>query len=277
MQDFLRNHNFKGKGRLLKLLNLTAKTVVVPYLDHSLIEINTNEHLGHEIFWNQGYEIDVLWVLDYISDSEGICLDLGANIGVWSLPMSRRFREVHCVEPHPVFRKKLENNISINQISNAFIYETSIGSQQGSAVLHAPPPEMRNKSASMLELNSELTERINVDVVSLDALFSGLKRIDFIKIDCDGSDGDIILSGASLLEIHLPIIIFEDMGGYHPSMGSHDLIQKVDGDYDKAYELLVDLGYKIFEVGNKYLTETVRPKGRFSNILAIPNKNPKKN
>ena len=94
---------------------------------------------------------------------------------------------------------------------------------------------MKNKSASILNLNKELTENIQIDVKSFDKLFSKIPKIDFIKIDCDGSDADIILSGRSLIKKHRPIILFEDLGGYHVGMGSKDLISKLDLDYEKAF------------------------------------------
>ena len=54
--NLLRKFHFKGKNRLLKILPFKKNIKVVPYLFNSLIEINTNELIGHEIFWNNGYE-----------------------------------------------------------------------------------------------------------------------------------------------------------------------------------------------------------------------------
>tara|TARA_B110000008_G_scaffold275830_1_gene314015 strand:- start:442 stop:1272 length:831 start_codon:yes stop_codon:yes gene_type:complete len=271
LRNILRNINFKGKNRLLKLMSYPTEKVVVPYLYDSLIEIDTSELIGHDIYWNGGYETDVIWILDNIKNLDGVCIDLGANIGVWSVPMGKCFKQVNCVEPHPKFREKLKKNFSLNGINNSEIYSYAIGSNSKDGILYSPPDSMRNKSASILELNDELTDHIDIKLRPLDEIFSHLKRLDFIKIDCDGSDGDIILSGKELILKYKPLILFEDLGGYHSGMGSIDLAIKVDDEYDQAYKLLTDNGYRIFEVGDQKLTETVRLKGQYANILAVPN------
>ncbi len=131
---------------------------------------------------------------------------------------------------------------------------------------------MRNKSASIVELNPELTVQIKVQVKSMDSLFSSLSRINFIKIDCDGSDAEIILSGRETISKHLPIILFEDMGGYNSAMGDASVRLKVDDYYDEAVNLLKVLGYRIFEVKENFLLESERVPGRITNMLAIPQK-----
>ena len=271
LERLLRKYNFRGKHRLVDMLFSKSETIVVPYLHDSLIEINTDELIGKEIFWHGGYEKEVMWILDHMKISDGVCLDLGANIGVWSVPMGKLFQKIYCVEPHPEFRRRLLNNLSLNGIRNAVVHDCALGTSEGKVTLYAPPLHMKNKSASILELNDELTEHIEVNIRSIDELFREVDRVDFIKIDCDGSDGDIILSGRSLIESCRPVVLFEDLGGYHSSMGSPDLVKQVDDDYDAAYQLLISLGYRIFEIGDERLTETQRPRGRYSNILAIPN------
>ena len=128
---------------------------------------------------------------------------------------------------------------------------------------------MKNKSASIVDLNKELSEHIKVEVKSLDTLFLSLPKLNFIKIDCDGSDGDIIMSGRKTIVKHLPYILFEDLGGYHNAMGDPSIKEKVNHAYDDAFNFLYSLNYRIFEINNNSLIESKRIYGRYSNMLAF--------
>ena len=103
LKELLRKYNFKGKNRLVSRLFSENETIVVPYLYDSLIEINTAELIGKEIFWNGGYEKEVMWILDRMKISGGVCLDLGANIGVWSVPLGKLFQKIYCLTPVLIF------------------------------------------------------------------------------------------------------------------------------------------------------------------------------
>jgi FkbM family methyltransferase len=269
---FLRKFNFPGKWRLINLLRDISipVSVVVPYKNNTLISINPAELIGYEIYWNGGYENTVMWILDSILKKDDIAVDFGANIGVWSIVLAKKCSFVYCVEPHPSFRKNLLANLELNQFVNFEIIPFAVSQTESPTTLYAPPDTMMNKSASTVNLNSELTVHISVESKRMDTIFSELSRLDFIKIDCDGSDGDIILSGKDIISKHLPIILFEDLGGYNSAMGDVSIIQKVDTDYNEAFIFLKNLRYRFFEVHDQHMIDSERVIGRFSIILAVP-------
>lgn len=272
MIEFLRKHNFRGKGRLINSLIKTEhhQNIVVPYKKGTWIEINTSELIGWNIFWMGGYEDEVMWVLDHLLKDKGIAIDIGANIGVWSVVMASKYSKVFCVEPHPEFRSKLTQNIQINQLKNVEIIPYAISQSEGEGILFSPPKSMKNKSASILNLNPELSEEIVVKIKSLDSEFSMLQSLDFIKIDCDGSDGDIILSGKKTITKHMPYILFEDLGGYESGIGDVEAKQKAHRLYEEAFDFLRALNYRTYEIKDQYLIESNRVHGRYTNMLAIP-------
>lgn len=270
LKHLLKSINFKGKGRLINSIFRKPFCGVVEYKKNLLIELDTQELICWNVYWYGGYENEVTWVIDkFVKDSD-IVIDCGANIGIWTLLFANAAKAVHAVEPHPNFRKRLVQNLSLNRAKNCEVYGIALSRNEGSTVLYSPPDSMKNKSASTLDLNPELSEKINVEVRTFDSLFAHLDRIDFIKIDCDGSDADIILSGRRLLERHRPIVIFEDLGGYHGSMGSDELINSVDTAYDQAFDLFAEMGYRTFKVLDGFLIESGRIRGAYSNMIAIP-------
>lgn len=266
----IRKFNFKGKGRLANFLFPSPFRGVIKYKRNQLIEINTEELICWNVYWYGGYEDEVTWLVDILVHEDDVVLDFGANIGIWTLLFSEKAKTVHSIEPHPEFRRRLISNLNINRITNVNIYGCAVSINEGATTLFAPPSEMKNKSASILDLNSELSEKIEVQVRSMDSLFSGLDKVDFIKIDCDGSDAEIILSGKKTISTHKPIIIFEDLGGYNTSMGDKSLIDSVDKAYNEVFQFLEAENYRFFNVLNGTLKETKRITGSYSNIIAIP-------
>jgi len=266
----LRKINFKGKGRIINAIFRKPFCGIVKYKNNLLIELDTQELICWNVYWNGGYENEVTWVMDeFVKDSD-VVIDCGANIGIWTLLFANKAKAVHAVEPHPNFRKKLIQNLNLNRVKNCEIYGFAISRKEGRTILYSPPDSMKNKSASMLDLNPELSEKIEVEVRTFDSIFGHLDKVDFIKIDCDGSDADIILSGRRVIERHKPVIIFEDLGGYHGAMGSDELINSVDTAYDQAFDMLSSFGYRTFKVLDGCLIDSGRIRGSYSNIIAVP-------
>ena len=120
LNNFLRNINFRGKWRLIKFFEdrNIPDAIVVPYKNQTLISINKSELIGYDIYWNGGYENSVMWILDHILKKDDVVVDFGANIGVWSVPLAKKCKFLHSVEPHPEFRKRLHANLELNQFEN---------------------------------------------------------------------------------------------------------------------------------------------------------------
>jgi hypothetical protein len=64
IKNLFRKFNFKGKGRLVKLLFPAPFLGVIPYRG-SLMEVNTNNMIEWSIYWFGGYEDDINWVLPF--------------------------------------------------------------------------------------------------------------------------------------------------------------------------------------------------------------------
>lgn len=73
-------------------------------------------------------------VLKYIPENSGLILDIGAGIGTFAKKISLKYPHVHCIEPDPVQRRKIEKSglpasTSIEKIENDsvdFIYALNV-------------------------------------------------------------------------------------------------------------------------------------------------------
>jgi FkbM family methyltransferase len=138
-----------------------------------------------------------------------VAFDIGANIGYMALYLRHRIGDsgqLYCFEPEPTNFAELEANLRRNHLSNCHALQMAMGPKEGSATF-APG------------LNGFVTREgdtgIQVPVTTVDRFIEqrGLARVDFVKLDVEGFEGDV-LSGmtATLSRPDKPILYVEVHG-----------------------------------------------------------------
>jgi FkbM family methyltransferase len=103
---------------------------------------------------------------------DGVFIDIGANVGTYSVGLSELFRRVIAFEPHPVAFKLLEANVALNDITNVSCVNMAVSDKSGQANLHVP----RNLLTGGATLNHDLINRreksllVNMDLLDNIAL-----------------------------------------------------------------------------------------------------------
>ncbi len=116
----------------------------------------------------------------------GIVIDLGANIGAFSLYAARTATQVYAFEPETSNFAQLEKNCALNPTLPIQVFKKAAGGTNGTARLSLGAI---NKGASSLILKrSDAAEK--VETLTLDRIFSlcGLRHVDFLKVDIEGSE-----------------------------------------------------------------------------------------
>lgn len=137
--------------------------------------------------WNENvYEVN-----DNHFNKGGVVVDLGANIGAFSLLAAKKGAIVYAVEPEPHNLEALKRNIEINKIENDIIVcPYAISNFKGTAVIH--------DSGGGSSIKDDGAFGAEVEVMGLDNLFSlyNINEVDVMKIDIEGAELEVIL-GAS--------------------------------------------------------------------------------
>ena len=106
---------------------------------------------------------------DYVFDDirrDDIVIDIGANIGGFSLPASRLSDNVYAVEP--ITTQELRKNISLNN-ANITVIESALG------------------DGSEMNIDWHGTKR-NIKTMSLSQIIDFCGGCDFLKCDCEGGE-----------------------------------------------------------------------------------------
>jgi FkbM family methyltransferase len=144
-------------------------------------------------------------ILMQFLDSHKSFIDVGANIGYYSLLAAPASDQVYSFEPDPRVISCLEKNLS--QFQNCHLIKEALFSSPGTMELSLD---------SRSELNSLVRESvegntISVKVNTLDNLMTEYPSLSVscIKTDAEGADLDILLGGKNLLIRDQPLVFSE--------------------------------------------------------------------
>jgi FkbM family methyltransferase len=129
-----------------------------------------------------------------------VVIDLGANIGVFSLfaaSVSPSVR-VHAFEPVSETFSLLKKNVSANKLSNVQCHRCAVSSATGEQTLYVT---LGSTADTMIPARVKMpgsAARESVECVSLNDLFvrHGITKCNFLKVDVEGSEFDIFLSAS---------------------------------------------------------------------------------
>lgn len=144
-----------------------------------------------EFFLHDPYKI----VKSDIIKNSDVIVDIGANIGVFSVFASKKAKMVYAIEPMPDNYLSLKKNIELNTISNCKLFEAAISKSDGFASL-----EISEDTAfhTLVGLNPNQSTKKKIDVVtfSLDSFIekNKISKIDILKLDCEGSEYEILFN-----------------------------------------------------------------------------------
>nr|WP_294861464.1 FkbM family methyltransferase [uncultured Fluviicola sp.] len=178
-------------------------------------------------------------LLNYLKQSKTI-FDIGANIGQTALNMfktqqSKRLNPtIYAFEPYPKTFHKLKTNIDLNKNNHIRAFNIGLSNEKG--ILHMTQHSPSNSGG--FRMTQESTNTISVPVISLDEFVyeNHINHIDFIKIDVEGFEIQVIEGARKILETFKPILIFEY---------SLENIKAQNGDIQKLLNQLLAMNYKI--------------------------------
>lgn len=189
--------------------------------------------------------------------SQGICLDIGANIGNHAVVFAGHFAKVHAFEPNlKVFRA-----LQINASLRGNITPWNLGCSDAAAEIEVVENQMNLGGTGIGLLGGSFAgERVRFKVIPLDQhdFLQPEEKLAFVKIDVEGHEAEVIRGASGLLAQHLPVVAIE----IHRT--------KIANGSNETIEALRGLGYKhLYEVTRRRGMGHLNPFWRTS-VLPVP-------
>jgi FkbM family methyltransferase len=149
--------------------------------------------------------------LEKFLDPQGVFIDIGANTGIYCVKAAKHYKNdgvVLAVEPFIDILSTLQYSIQINGFSNVRLRNFCVSNHTGMMKFWRNFEKPNCFSLTKYDPNAK---PLSVLTVSLDDLFSweNLDRLDYLKIDAEGAEQDILFGAKNVIQKHRPIIQLE--------------------------------------------------------------------
>lgn len=182
------------------------------YLNQFAIQIDNARFIEAQVL-HAGYESWFQRVLEqYVPRDKPVCLDIGANTGLISMMLARHMRtkgQIIAFEASPPFFKRLQTNLALNPALEQVVFPVN------SAVADAPGTLYWNEDPSqkgngMVAAHGKGTP---IKAVTIDEYLADhpIQRLDFVKIDVEGFEHEVLRGGMKTWTHLRPVIFFETL------------------------------------------------------------------
>jgi FkbM family methyltransferase len=192
----------------------------------------------------------IKYVEKYLTD-DSIILDIGANIGTWSIPLAIKNRKIYSFEPFDSSYYALCGNIFLNN-KESIIYprHCAITDNINMKTKIQLSESINIGGCKLIETNNS-EQKNKYTLETIDSF--QFDKIDLIKIDVEGHELNVLKSGKQTILKYKPVILFEcwdieshhwndipntnvELMNYIKSLGYQ--INKIDIDGNDNYEAL---------------------------------------
>lgn len=184
-------------------------------------DINVGNTLRHR----GTFDLRMSYALQAICRRGDVVLDVGANLGAFTVPMAERVGPqgvVHAFEPFRLVFQHLNANVALNGLSNVYTHNVAIGRQEKVLEIYAPDLTTFNTPSAMRvgqQKTREAAARFDhvayeqapskVAVKTLDSFDFG-PRVDVIKIDVEFMELEVVLGARETINRYRPVIWAEN-------------------------------------------------------------------
>lgn len=155
-------------------------------------------------------------------------VDIGANVGVFTLWAASRHREVKVValEPSPWMCGFLRRNIAASGLTNVTVLQSAAGGTTGEGTLYSRGGEAFNSLYCRDVHGSTFVPLARTEILALDDVLGrcDVHRCDLLKLDCEGAEYDILMNAGPATLASIRRISLE----YHVGLNDHTPEELVD-------------------------------------------------
>ena len=234
-----------GKSLLLKL----TKNWITPEDSIAVFETKygfqlkanlTNPEHQYLYFYGTHDERYIVTKLLRIIQPGDICWDIGANIGFYTCLLASQVEKTGVVvafEPAVRTCGYLHENVSLNGFTNVTVVNKGLGDKTDQRHLYYSEAGLAEGTASLKYTDGRAaSERVTLDTI--DNLFRELSAPNFVKIDVEGYQLEVLRGGERCLKTHAPLLMAElkDVGETNRAI------------FAEIEDYVADLGYQLYEI-----------------------------
>jgi FkbM family methyltransferase len=215
-------------------------------------EVDLSEGIDLSLFFFGGFQQYVSNNWFYKFPEDAVVIDVGANFGMMSLQFAKATPHgtVYSFEPTHYALSKFKRNLELNpelashiRVINSFV--SAVSDKNPNIKAFSSWKVDGEKSDDMHPVHWGAAKSADgVGSVTLDDFFkqNNLNKIDFIKIDVDGHEFEVLQGARACIGTFKPVVIFE--------IGLYLLVEKKI-EYTFFNDYFTSLNYKLYDAKNR--------------------------
>lgn len=147
-------------------------------------------------------------LFDKLIKPGNIVVEAGANIGSHTIHLSQlvgKTGKVYAFEPQRLIFQLLAGNMALNSIENVYCIQACVSDKEGSVLVPFLDPSKANNFGGLSLKNTTFGEKCTV--TTIDKL--ELQGCDFLKIDVEGMELNVLRGAENTIKTYRPIIYAE--------------------------------------------------------------------
>ncbi len=166
-----------------------------------------------------------------ICKKKRICIDIGANVGLWACDLVKSFDHVIAFEPVEEFRNCFVKNVSSK---NYELHPIALGSSESFIEMN-----IVEGNTGHSHIDQQSFGKGTIPLKPLDSF--NFTNVDMIKIDVEGFEEEILKGAMYTIEKNKPVLVIEQQNHEY----KNDMLEK------PAIKILESWGYTVAEKFNK--------------------------
>ena len=199
---------------------LLGEAVAIPFVNGTRLLIRTGMHgaTGNIYVGFMEFE-DMIFALHYLREGDEF-IDVGANVGVYSLLAASSGANVLAIEPVPTAYEQLIDNIYLNRFLEK-LNARNIGVASHNGMLQFSTHS--DSTNHVLTENEDIKASVTIAVDSLDKIAINMNP-DMIKIDVEGFESEVIDGAQRLLSCNKVKVVLIELNGLGERYGFKDSV-----------------------------------------------------
>jgi FkbM family methyltransferase len=206
----------RGRARIgLRLQNALTdyrddreSLVSIGIADGARLRVDLRSPTERRVFWTGAYDAEVVAAIGRFLWEGDTLLDVGANIGFYTVPLGRRLRglggTLWAFEPFGPNFERLRENVAANDLEDVVhVVNVALGDREGSVTLR---PEPGGRTGNAVAHDGGDVRSTTLDTLAREHAVGACA---FLKIDVEGSELACLRGAAGLLDAHRPVVLAE--------------------------------------------------------------------
>jgi len=218
--------NFIIRNTVKFLINIGIKIDTTHFVVSGVIKITLpnnekfklfskgDDFIPSQAYWKgyDGYEYSII-PFYYLSTRSKVIIDIGANIGYYSLVAATANinSEIYAFEPVDRIVNRFNKQIEINNFKNIKVEKLVVGDTNDKVSFYIPKGNSMALASSTKKGWVKETEEVIIKSITLDNYSKEKKisKIDLIKMDCEFHELEVLRGMKTILEKDKPLILME--------------------------------------------------------------------